>query len=82
MPRRSELAPYHVQLRMLERRMVGSTLLQTNWDFKLAAEALGVGERYLRARVIQLGGILPDTECNEPPPAIWAKRPRRSKDST
>lgn len=78
--RRSEQAPYYIQLRDAERRIIASALLATNWNFPEAAEALGIGARYLQARAIQLGGILPNTTSNEPPPAIWAKRPKPSKE--
>jgi hypothetical protein len=66
-----------VQLRDAERRLLGHALVSVNWDYKLAAASLGIGHRFLKARVIQLGGILPNTERNEPPPPIWPKK--RSK---
>lgn len=75
MPRRtSEHAPYHVQLRDAERRLLAYTLMSCNWDYRVAAEQLGIGRRFLKARVEQLGGILPNTNRNEPPPPIWAKK--------
>jgi DNA-binding NtrC family response regulator len=73
-PRTSELAPYFTQLRDAERRLLGVTLVGCNWDYRAAAEQLGIGHRFLKARVVQLGGILPNTERNEPPPPIWKKK--------
>lgn len=75
MPRRtSELAPYHVQLRDAERRLLAFALVHAGWNYRSAAEGLGIGERFLKARVVQLGGIIPGTERNEPPPPIWPKK--------
>ena len=76
--RRSELAPYYIQLRHAERQILVSALLATEWDFELAADSLGIGHRYLRARATQLGGVLPNTTSNEPPPAILAKKVKES----
>ena len=73
-PRSNELAPYYVQCRDAERRMLAHALASCDWDFKCAAERLGVSHRFLKARTIQLGGILPNTTRNEPPPPIWGRR--------
>lgn len=81
MPRRtSELASFHVQLRDAERRIFAFTLLGCNWNYRAAAEQLGIGERFLKARVVQLGGILPNTERNEPPPPIWPKKEKKPRE--
>lgn len=82
MPRRmSELAPYHVQLRDAERRLLAFTLIECHWNYSAAAESLGIGSRFLKARVVQLGGIIPDTDRNEPPPPIWKKKEPPREDS-
>ena len=79
-PRTSELAPFHVQLRDAERRLIGFTLLSFNWDYNRAAESLGIGVRFLKLRTKQLGGIIPGTERNEPPPPIWPKKLKEPPD--
>ena len=81
-PRQSESAPYHVQLRDAERRILAQALYAFQHDFRRAAESLGITTRYMQARVHQLGGILPDSQRNEPPPAIWAPRPKRTKETS
>lgn len=73
MPKRDELAPFHVQLRDYERQLISTALLACDGSFPKAAIVLGIGVRFLRARVRQLGGILGD-ERNEPPKPIWSKK--------
>lgn len=72
--RKSEFGRYYVAMRDAERQLLGRTLMLCNWDYRAAAEQLDLGERYLKARVVQLGGILPNTDRNEPPPPIWPKK--------
>lgn len=73
MPKRNESAPYHVHLRDEERRLITTALHAEAGSVERAADVLGVGVRYLRARIRQLGGILGD-ERNEPPKPIWAQK--------
>ena len=73
MPKRNELAPYHVHLRDEERRLLNSTLYATGGNFEEAAAALGIGVRYMKARIKQLGGVLGTDDRHEPPLPIWSK---------
>ena len=72
-PKRNESAPYHVHLRDEERRLIATALHAEGNNVERAAEILGVGVRYLRARIRQLGGVL-GVDRNEPPKPIWPKK--------
>lgn len=73
MPKRDETAPYHVHLRDEERRLISTALHAEGGDLHRAAAVLGIGVRYMRARIRQLGGITGD-ERNEPPKPIWPQQ--------
>jgi len=61
------LAPYSVQMREYERRLLLAALEHTGGDRALAAEMLGVHEAYITARALFLGGVLPGDPKHEPP---------------
>lgn len=85
-PNRS-MAPYFVQMRELERRLLRSALTQaaetaeTRNQIRVAAAMLGVKPGYLRVRARVLGGVLDDKPL-EPPPAtateVWAEEDNKA----
>jgi hypothetical protein len=70
--RSNQLAPYFVQVREFERRLMRDAL-EAAGTIELAATTLGVTTHYVRARSRLLGGVFPDEPKNEPPgPALAA----------
>lgn len=89
--RNNPMAPYFVQLREAERRLVNGTIEHAGESLgpantfderaSLAASLLGVHLTYIRVRARVLGGILPNDPKHEPPaPAteIWRQENKAS----
>jgi hypothetical protein len=64
------MAPYFVQLRELERRLLRGALVEADGDLEVAAGMLGVSEKYATSRCTFLGGVLGDEPRHEPPGRI------------
>jgi hypothetical protein len=64
--RTNQLAPYFVQVREFERRLMRDAIAAAG-SVALAATTLGVTTHYIRARSRLLGGVFPDEPKNEPP---------------
>jgi hypothetical protein len=61
------MAPYFVQMREFERRLIREAHETTGGDIALTAEVLGVRVHYVKARAKLLGGVFGDAPKNEPP---------------
>jgi hypothetical protein len=90
--RNNPMAPYFVQMREAERRLVNGAIehaaeaLGSTRTFddhaKLAAELLGVHLTYIRVRGRVLGGVLPNDPKHEPPGSateVWQQENKASK---
>ncbi len=62
----SPMAPYFVQLREFERRLMRDAI-EAGGAVSTAARMLGVTEHYVRARAKLLGGVIGDEPKHEPP---------------
>jgi hypothetical protein len=79
--RNNPMAPYFVQMREYERRLINGALEQVtarNFEeqLRLASALLGVTPKYVRVRARLLGGVIPGEPKQEPPPSscgVWAK---------
>jgi len=60
------MAPYFVQLREFERRLIREAYEATGEDLDQTASVLGVHRHYVKARAKLLGGVFGDPK-NEPP---------------
>ncbi len=60
-------APYWIQVRDAERRLLRGAYEACAGDRAAMSSALGVGPRFLADRIKQLGGVLPDDPVHEPP---------------
>lgn len=82
-PRRnSRMAPYFVQIREYERRLLRDAILTVGGDVNHAARVLGVTRHYLWARARLLGGVLDGDPKHEPPGEAadaWARTNTRSR---
>lgn len=65
--RSNQLAPYFVQVREFERRLMIGAIEIAGGDVGIAAMTLGVPIHYLRARSRLLGGVFEGEPKNEPP---------------
>jgi hypothetical protein len=61
------MAPYFVQLREFERRLMRGALEATGGDTIAAANLLGVTRHYLLARAKLLGAVIGNEPLHEPP---------------
>lgn len=71
-----QMAPYFVQLREFERRLLAGALREAEGLTLDAAALLGLHEHYFRARATHLGGVLPGDPRREPPDKVikaWNK---------
>lgn len=65
--RTNQMAPYFVQLREFERRLLKGAIEVADSSTLLAARMLGVTRHYLVSRAKLLGGVLGDEPKHEPP---------------
>jgi hypothetical protein len=84
--RNNPLAPYYVQMREYERRLINGALDQVRGNFderlRMAADLLGVTPKYVRVRARLLGGVIPGEPKQEPPSSscgVWAEHGRKPK---
>jgi hypothetical protein len=63
----SPMAPYFVQLREFERRLMRGALEAADGNTKVAANLLGVTRHYLLARARLLGAVIGNEPLHEPP---------------
>jgi len=63
----NKLAPYFIQVREFERRLMIGAIEIAGGDVGIAAMTLGVPIHYLRARSRLLGGVFENEPKNEPP---------------
>lgn len=79
--RSNPMAPYFVQMRNFERRLLRGALDATaNNSVPHAAALLGVQEQYVTVRALLLGGVLDGDAPNEPPgnaSEVWAANQRK-----
>lgn len=69
----NQMAPYFVQMREFERRLLRGAIEEADGSTGTAAAMLGVGRHYLVSRAKLLGGVLGDDPKHEPPgPALAA----------
>lgn len=65
--RNNPMAPYFVQMREFERKLIRAAIAEAEGKMKLAAQMLGVTRHYLHARARLLGGVVGDEPKHEPP---------------
>jgi hypothetical protein len=63
----SPMAPYFVQMREFERRLIRGAIEEAETDIDLAATMLGVTKHYVLARAKLLGGVIGNEPKHEPP---------------
>ena len=63
----SPMAPYFVQMREFERRLIRGAIEAAETDIDLAATMLGVTRHYMLARAKFLGAVIGDEPKHEPP---------------
>ena len=61
------MAPYFVQLREMERRLLRDAIAAGDGDIHAAAALLGVTYHYIAARAKLLGGVINGEPKHEPP---------------
>jgi len=61
------MAPYFVQLREFERRLIREAFEVAGGDLMLTANVLGVHKNYVKARAKMLGGVFNNEPKHEPP---------------
>jgi hypothetical protein len=61
------MAPYFVQTREFERRLIREAYETSGNDLGLTAAMLGVHKHYVKARAKLLGGVFGDEPKHEPP---------------
>jgi len=61
------MAPYFVQMREFERRLIRDAYEITGQNMALTADVLGVHIHYVKARAKLLGGVFNDEPKHEPP---------------
>jgi len=63
----SPMAPYFVQMREFERRLMTGAIETAGGNIAAAAQMLGVTQHYVRARAKLLGGVIGNEPKHEPP---------------
>lgn len=63
------MAPYFVQMREFERRLIREAYETVGNDLPMTAEVLGVHTHYIKARAKLLGGVFGSEPRHEPPGA-------------
>jgi len=61
------MAPYFVQMREFERRLIREAYEAAGQDLNATAEVLGVHTHYIKARAKLLGGVFNNDPKHEPP---------------